>query len=147
MGGNILANLAGIEGNNCFLEAICCVCTPMKIIESGKHIESTNNGFYNKVLGKNLNKLILTHEPILRDHFLKTLKIDIKQTIAEKPDDALFFDSAITAPSFGFKDRDEYYDKSSCIHNIPNIKKPTLIINSLDDPVCGSKTIDYEVIA
>ena len=121
MGGNILANLVGIEGGNCFLEAVCCVCTPLKIKETGKHIESTNNGFYNRVLGKNLNKLILTHEPILRDHFLKTLNIDISKTVSSRPEDALFFDSAITAPAFGFKDRDDYYDKSSCIHKIPLI--------------------------
>ena len=56
------------------------------------------------------------------------------------------FDDKITAPFFGYKNRDDYYDKASCFHRIPDIKVPTLFMNALDDPIVTHKSIDYEVI-
>ena len=43
-------------------------------------------------------------------------------------------DDAVTAPLHGFSGKDEYYDRCSAIGYLPNIRRPTLIINSLDDP-------------
>ena len=44
------------------------------------------------------------------------------------------FDDAVTAPLHGFRGKDEYYDRCSSRHFLGDIKVPTLIINSLDDP-------------
>ncbi len=44
------------------------------------------------------------------------------------------FDDYVTAPLNGFSDAQEYYRKSGCRQYLPFIKKPTLIIHSLDDP-------------
>ncbi len=43
------------------------------------------------------------------------------------------FDDAYTSKAHGFKDALDYYDKSSCLQFLPNIKVPSLIINALDD--------------
>jgi uncharacterized protein len=43
------------------------------------------------------------------------------------------FDNAVTAPLFGYKNANEYWQKCSCKQFIPAIKKPTLLINALDD--------------
>jgi predicted alpha/beta-fold hydrolase len=43
-------------------------------------------------------------------------------------------DDAVTAPLHGFSGKDEYYDKCSSIGFLNKIQRPTLIINSLDDP-------------
>jgi predicted alpha/beta-fold hydrolase len=45
------------------------------------------------------------------------------------------FDDAITAPFCGFRDAADYYAKSSAIHTIESIRRPTLIIAAQDDPV------------
>jgi predicted alpha/beta-fold hydrolase len=44
------------------------------------------------------------------------------------------FDDAVTAPLHGFSGKDEYYDKCSSIDFLKDIDRPTLIINSRDDP-------------
>ena len=49
----------------------------------------------------------------------------------------------IIAPLFGFKDRNDYHNKASCIHSIPKIKIPTVFMHSKDDPVYGKNAIDY----
>tara|TARA_R110001583_G_scaffold162719_1_gene314965 strand:+ start:19239 stop:20207 length:969 start_codon:yes stop_codon:yes gene_type:complete len=43
------------------------------------------------------------------------------------------FDTAITAPLFGFKNAKDYWTKCSSKQFIRAIKKPTLLINALDD--------------
>ena len=44
------------------------------------------------------------------------------------------FDDAVTAPLHGFSGKDEYYDRCSAIGYLGDIRIPTLIVNSLDDP-------------
>ncbi|GAA3629187.1 YheT family hydrolase [Flavivirga jejuensis] len=43
------------------------------------------------------------------------------------------FDNIYTSKAHGFKDALDYYEKSSCLQFLPNIKIPTLIINALND--------------
>lgn len=43
------------------------------------------------------------------------------------------FDDAYTSKAHGFKDALDYYEKSSSLQFLPNIKVPSLIINALDD--------------
>lgn len=44
------------------------------------------------------------------------------------------FDDAITAPSWGFRDANDYYDRASAAHGLARIAVPTLVIHSDDDP-------------
>ena len=70
--------------------------------------------------------------------------MDIKEWLEKKPD-ILAFDNDITAPIFGWKDRNDYYEKAACYHRIPSIKIPTFFMNAKDDPIIGKKAIDYEI--
>ncbi len=45
------------------------------------------------------------------------------------------FDELHTAPMHGFKDAVDYYRKCSAIHFVPEIKIPTLLLSSVDDPI------------
>jgi len=55
------------------------------------------------------------------------------------------FDDKLTAPFFGYESQDDYYRKAACYHRIPRITRPTLFMNSVDDPIIGSDAIDYEI--
>lgn len=44
------------------------------------------------------------------------------------------FDDAITAPFCGFASADDYYARSSAMHVLGAIKRPTLILTAQDDP-------------
>lgn len=55
MGANLLANLLGHEGDNSFIEAACVVQAPINMPETGKNMETSFFGIYNRVLG---NKVV-----------------------------------------------------------------------------------------
>jgi predicted alpha/beta-fold hydrolase len=44
------------------------------------------------------------------------------------------FDDAVTAPLHGFDGREDYYDRCSAVNYLTGIRRPTLIINAVDDP-------------
>ncbi len=44
------------------------------------------------------------------------------------------FDDAFTAPSFGYRDADDYYHKASALRVVAAIRVPTLILTAQDDP-------------
>jgi predicted alpha/beta-fold hydrolase len=78
--------------------------------------------------------------------FLRTLKKKALNKLAKFPNSPMIieniknarnfndFDNAYTAPAHGFKDALDYWNKSSSKQFIPNIKVPTLLITSMDDP-------------
>lgn len=65
----------------------------------------------------------------------------------EKSPNACYFNEKFIVKNFGYKDHFDYYDKASSHHVIPNIKVPTLFFNALNDPLIGSKGIDWKSIA
>ncbi len=44
------------------------------------------------------------------------------------------FDDAFTAPSFGYRDADDYYYRASALRVVAAIRAPTLILTAQDDP-------------
>jgi uncharacterized protein len=51
------------------------------------------------------------------------------------------FDNQITAPLHGFRDVDDYYDRSSSRQYLKYINTPTLILHALDDPFMTTAAI------
>ena len=100
------------------------------------------NGTYDRALGKAIAEIIQEHEEVLKPELEKA-----KMTISEclQNPSLIELDDKITAPLFGFKDRDDYYRTAACFNRIPNIKRPTFFLNALDDPIIGDKSINYEV--
>ena len=49
------------------------------------------------------------------------------------------FDNTYTSKAHGFKDAEDYYEQSSSLQFLPNIKTPTLIINALNDSFLSAK--------
>lgn len=92
-----------------------------------------------KVMAKSSNKVYMSR-------FLKTLKVKVRKKSKEFPDyDIDFkalqnaknfndFDSLYTAPVFGYKNAEDYWEKASSKPYLKFIQKPTILITSLDDP-------------
>jgi predicted alpha/beta-fold hydrolase len=68
MGGNILANVLGYEGENSFIKAACVVQAPVKQWECQYSIENSLFGLYNLALGKNIFDIYLENEPVLKTY-------------------------------------------------------------------------------
>ena len=84
------------------------------------------------------NKFYLTR-------FMKTLKVKALKKMKSFPESNLSkeqilkartfkdFDNAVTAPLFGYKNAQDYWNKCSSKQFIPRITLPTLVINAQDD--------------
>ena len=139
MGANILANLIGHTGDECFLDAAVACQAPIRKWECSEQIAHAMYGAYNTGMGKNLNAVMMRHENMLKEHLKEKLgkDFDMRDRVTNVPPNILRFDDEITAPLFGWRDRDDYYRTSACYHRIPSIKIPTLFMNALDDPIVG----------
>jgi len=52
------------------------------------------------------------------------------------------WDDMITFKVYDFKNRKDYDHRSSCFYDIPNIKTPTFILTTEDDPILGINHLD-----
>ena len=86
-------------------------------------------------------------------HFLRTLRRKAEANLRRYPD--LFdpvalsrartlyeFDDVVTAPVHGFRDAHDYYTRSSSLPFLPRIRRPTLLLNSQDDPFLPPPVLD-----
>ena len=147
LGAHRLACLLGEDGENSLFDAACCVQCPMKVWVATSNAKITAGGFYDRALAGPVADLYLLHEPVLKERFQEEFGIDIKETIkAMDPLTLNELDDKLASVSFGYKDAKEYHYKCACVHLIPNIKTTTLFMSSLDDPLVGEETIDFDVV-
>ncbi len=126
LGGNVLLKYLGEDGPTTPLDAAAAVSAPLDLRLCS---EALNIGFsksYQRYLLKRMKNAVN------RKFDRHTAAFDWNRTM----DATTFaeFDDAVTAPLHGFSGKDEYYDKCSSIGFLKDIDRPTLIINSRDDP-------------
>ena len=95
-----------------------------------------------------------SHNYIYLNRFLVSLKektktkkafanqIDIPKVLASK--DFYEFDNYFTAPVFGFKDAEDYWEKSSSKQFLNNIAIPSLLISARDDSFLSESCYPFE---
>jgi len=135
LGGNILLKYLGESGTESRLQAAGAVCVPLNL-----HIcaEALNQGF-----SKNYQRLLLKNMKISmqRKFDRDTAAFDWDRAMAAV--DFAEFDDAVTAPLHGFEGKNDYYDKCSSAQFLKTVTRPTLIINSLDDPFMTPEVIPH----
>lgn len=138
MGGNIMLKYIGQNSHKLDHRIRSCIAisSPINLASSSKELGKFQNRIYE------LN-------------FLRSLKAKIKlkqeqfpaqypSHLVNKVNSIYDFDDWFTAPIHGFKSADDYYHKSSSIHVLHDIKIPTTIISSIDDPFLGDACYPYE---
>lgn len=128
LGGNIALKYAGDQSKSLPVEVskIVGVSVPCDLRGSSQKLEENSNKIYlsrflQQLKIKALDKLN-RYEPTLLDK----AKIRTASSFLE-------FDDAFTAPVHGFESAIDYYEKCSSKSVLTKIKRPTLIINALDD--------------
>lgn len=126
LGGNVLLKYLGEDGPTTPLHAAAAVSVPLDLGICSEALTCGFSRFYQTLLLKRMKNAVA------RKFDLHTAAFDWDRamgatTFAE-------FDDAVTAPLHGFSGKDEYYAKCSSIHFLKDIDRPTLIINSRDDP-------------
>jgi predicted alpha/beta-fold hydrolase len=128
LGGNVLLKWLGERGNDLPEEvrAAAAVSVPFDLERGSRFIEHGFSRVYTR-------------------HFLRTLRSKAHAKLLRDPDlfDAaalarartLFdFDDVVTAPVHGFEDARHYYRRSSSMHFLPTIRRPSLLLSAYDDP-------------
>lgn len=126
LGGNVLLKYLGECQFETPLSAATAVCVPFNLHISAQALNTGISKIYQIYLLKRMKN------SVRRKFDQHTAAFDWDRamnatTFAE-------FDDQVTAPLHGFDGMQDYYDKCSSIHYLQYIKRPTLIINALDDP-------------
>ncbi|WP_196888468.1 YheT family hydrolase [Aureivirga sp. CE67] len=139
LGGNLTMKYLGETSEiNSKIKAGVAVSVPCNLHDSAVELGKTKNKIYLNV-------------------FLKTLKAKLVEKVKRFPEqnitlDQIYkiknfydFDNLYTAPAHGFINAEDYWNKSSSIHFLPNIKTPTLLINALDDSFLSKSCFPFEI--
>jgi uncharacterized protein len=128
MGGNLVTKMAGEYGDAAprALRGVCGVCPAIDLAASADALDKRENYFYQRWFVKGLmaryaRKVALFPQIYTRDGLGKI------GSVRE-------FDDAITAPSFGYRDAQEYYEAAGARKVVARLRVPMLMITAQDDP-------------
>lgn len=137
LGGNVLLKWLGEQGAKASVDTAVAISVPFMLREVA---DKMNRGF----------------SRVYQRHLLKQLKVffarkaqglnNPSKVIEQAAACTCFwtFDHQVTAPLHGFNCAHDYYHKSSSKQYLKHIKKPVLIIHSLDDPFMSPKVLPSE---
>jgi predicted alpha/beta-fold hydrolase len=136
LGGNVLLKYLGEQGTALTpqIRAAAAVSVPFDLERSCRHI---SHGF-SKVYDR---------------HFLRTLRKKAMLKLGSHPglfDPAALdrataiydFDDVVTAPVHGFASAHDYYSRSSALGFLSAVRRPTLLLNAIDDPFLPAAILD-----
>jgi len=128
MGGNLVTKMAGEFGEAVpkALRGVAAVCPSINLAACADELERRNNYFYQRhfvagLMSRYARKVELFPQRYSPDGF------DRIRTVRQ-------FDDAITAPHFGYRDAQEYYEAAGAKCVIDKIRVPMLLITAQDDP-------------
>ncbi len=136
LGGNVLLKYLGESGSQSHLSAAVAVSVPLDLRNSAEALDRGFSRSYQYYLLKRMKRSVA--EKFNAD----TAAFNWQRTMNARS--FTEFDDAITAPLHGFAGADQYYDRCSAGKFLRDIKRPTLIINSLDDPFMTPAAVPRE---
>jgi predicted alpha/beta-fold hydrolase len=128
MGGNLVTKMAGEYGDDVppALQGVCSVCPAIDLSACADALERQDNYFYRHHFVKGLMTRYARKARMFPDRYSQNGFPPIR-TLRE-------FDEAITAPCFGFRDAEQYYEAAGAKRVIPQVRVPMLMITAEDDP-------------
>ena len=136
LGGNVLLKWLGEQGDNLVanVKRAAGVSVPYDLAAGSRNLETFLGSRYVA-------------------HFMKSLKEKTRAKRGRYPDlcdwDRLEravtfwdFDDAVTGPVHGFAGAADYYTRSSSLHFLQRIRRPTLLMNAADDPFLPESVLD-----
>lgn len=129
LGGNITLKLLGELGEQrCGgLDSAVAICPPIDLQAAVEKISLPLNRFYDRHFVRLLLAQARERQRVLPE--APAAKFD------RPPRGIWEFDNRFTAPVSGYGDAANYYRRASSAQFIPNIRRPTLVIASRDDPL------------
>ena len=134
LGGNVTLKMAGEDGSRPSgnLDSIVAVSPPVDLEASSMRMAMPDNKLFELVFVKHLmndTKLMLKLYP-------EVGPIDLPKIPSMRA-----FEEIFATHRAGFESAKHYYEVCSSMHYIPEIKIPTLIVSSIDDPVVDASAL------
>ncbi|MBW7934212.1 MAG: alpha/beta fold hydrolase [Gemmatimonadaceae bacterium] len=136
LGGNVLLKWLGEQGDALIpnVQRAAAVSAPFDLAAGSRHLESFLGQKYVDHFMRSLKDKTLAKRSRYPD-LCDWNKLETAKTFWE-------FDDVVTGPVHGFAGALDYYTKSSCINFLNNIRRPTLLMNSKDDPFLPASVLD-----
>lgn len=128
LGGNVLLKYLGERGADArdLLDAAVAVSVPYRLGASARRMERGLGPMYAAYFLRSLRRSVRA-KVRERGHVFDLERLASVRSLRE-------FDDAFTAPVHGFRDAEDYYRRSSSARFLPEIRVPTLLLQSRDDP-------------
>jgi len=128
MGGNLVTKMAGELGESApkELKGVAGVCPALDLSACADALEKGENYLYQRHFVRGLMERYRRKSELFPERYTRNGFGTIR-TVRE-------FDDAITAPHFGYKDAEEYYEAAGAKKVIGKVAVPTLLITAQDDP-------------
>jgi len=128
MGGNLVTKMAGElgEGVPGELRGVATVCPALDLSRCADALEERENYLYQRHFVKGLMERYRRKAKLFPERYARNGFAPIR-TVRE-------FDDEITAPAFGFRDAEEYYESAGAKRVIGDVRVPYLLITAQDDP-------------
>lgn len=128
MGGNLITKMAGEFGDAApkALRGVCVICPAMDLAACADALEWRQNYFYQRHFVSSLMAHYAKKARLFPQRY-STNGFGPVRTVRE-------FDDKITAPNFGFKDAQDYYETVSAKKVVAQVRVPVLMITAQDDP-------------
>ena len=128
MGGNLVTKMAGEFGSAVpkALRGVCVVCPALDLGACADALERAENYLYQRHFVAGLMSRYARKQRLFPDRYPQNGLRSIR-TVRQ-------FDDFITAPQFGYRDAQDYYDHVGAKRVATNVRVPLLMITAQDDP-------------
>ena len=128
MGGNLVTKMAGEFGSAAprALRGVSVVCPAMDLGACADALERRDNFFYQRHFVKGLMARYARKAELFPERYPRN-GFGMVRSVRE-------FDDKITAPQFGYRDAQDYYDAVGAKNVVAQVRVPMLMITAEDDP-------------
>lgn len=132
LGGNVLLKYLG-ERSSVPVDSAAAVSVPFDLSAGADYLHRGLSRIYERYFLKQLKSKIVLKEKT-HHHGFELSELDEIETLRE-------FDNRFTAPLHGFDSAEDYYRKSSSRYYVDDVRVPTLVLHSRDDPFLPESAI------
>lgn len=136
LGGNVLLKFLGERGNDLppQLKAAAAISVPFDLSRSARRINRGLSRLYQRFFLNSLRRKAQQKAQRFPD-LAPASGITALRTLED-------FDNLITGPLHGFRDAQDYYERSSSLPWLERIKLDTLLLSAIDDPMLPPEVLD-----
>jgi uncharacterized protein len=136
LGGNVLLKFLGERGNDLptQLKAAAAISVPFDLSRSSRRINRGLSKLYQRFFINSLRRKAQEKAARFPD-LAPVARIAALRTLED-------FDNLITGPLHGFRDAQDYYERSSSLPWLERIRLNTLLLSAADDPMLPPQVLD-----